>query len=145
MKHMFQMGNDEQIDIMMKKELSSLALQEVVGLEEKLISAIRESNLPVLDQLLDDELIFTNHMGMSLTKQDDLAPHRSGDLKIKCINVSDQLVKLHGDTVVVVVSKNIQGAYLGSEFDIHVRFTRVWKLKNALWKVIAVSSVPLPV
>lgn len=142
-RYVFQMGGDQKIDIIMREKLSTSALEKVIRLEETLISAITKSDLAVLDQLLDDELIFTNHMGMSLSKQDDLAPYRSGDLKIKQIKVSDQQIKLHQNTAVVAVSKSIQGAYCGEDFNMLVRFTRVWNLENSQWKVIAASSVAL--
>jgi hypothetical protein len=38
------------------------------------------SDVVVLDELLAPELIFTNHLGRVLGKEDDLAAHRSGVL-----------------------------------------------------------------
>lgn len=118
-------------------------MNQILKLEEKIVEAIVRSDVEALDQLLHDELVFVNHLGMIVSKKDDLAPHISGDLKITTIEVSDQHVRFFADTAVVTVSKTIKGSYLKEEFESHVKFTRVWKLFGQQWKVIAASSVPV--
>jgi len=115
---------------------------ELLKLESQLIAAILNSDVEVLDYLLHDEMIFVNHLGMLLSKKDDLAPHINGDLKITKLIVSDQQLRIFGDTCAVAVSKLIKGNYLNQPFESHVKFTRVWKLFNENWKVITASSVP---
>jgi len=115
---------------------------EILTLEAQLIAAILNSDLKVLDQLLHDDLIFVNHLGMTLSKKEDLAPHISGDLKITGLITSGQQLHLFGDTCAVVVTKEIRGIYMNQPFESRVKFTRVWKLFNKDWKVITASSVP---
>jgi len=116
---------------------------KVLKLEEQLVAAILNSDVKVLDELLHDQLIFVNHLGMTLTKAEDLSPHISQDLKITRLVVSDQQLHLFGDTAVVVVTKEIEGSYLNQLFESKLKFTRTWKLYEQDWKVIAVTSVPL--
>ena len=116
--------------------------REILKVEAQLITAILSSNIAVLDQLLHDELIFVNHLGMVLSKNEDLAPHINGDLKIADLVASDRQLHLFGDTCAVVVTKEIKGVYLNQPFESRVKFTRVWKLFNGDWKVITASSVP---
>lgn len=118
-------------------------MNEILKLEEKIVDAIVGSDVEVLDQLLHEELAFVNHLGMTISKKEDLAPHISGDLKITAIEISDQQIRLFGDTAVVTVVKKIKGSYLKQEFESRVTFTRVWKLFDQQWKVIAASSVPV--
>jgi uncharacterized protein DUF4440 len=117
-------------------------INEIIRLEEKLIEAILYSDVTVLDELLHADLVFVNHLGMLISKQEDLAPHLSGDLKITEILTADQHISLFGDTAVVSVFKDIKGSYLAEEFQSRLRFTRVWKLFGQDWKVISASSVP---
>ncbi len=117
-------------------------INEIIELEEKIIEAILYSDVTVLDQLLHADLVFVNHLGMRITKQEDLAPHLSGDLKITEIVAADQHISLFEDTAVVSVFKDIKGSYLAEDFESRVRFTRVWKKINQDWMVIAASSVP---
>lgn len=116
-------------------------MNEILKLEEKMVDAIIRSNVDVLDQLLHDELVFVNHLGMTISKKDDLAPHINGELKIAAIEISDQQFRHFGDTVVVSVIKKIKGSYLHQEFESLLKFTRVWKLFDQQWKVIAANSV----
>ena len=116
---------------------------KVLKLEEQLVAAILNSDVAVLDKLLHDQLVFVNHLGMTLTKAEDLAPHISHDLKISSLAISDRHLHSFGDTTVVVVTKEIKGSYLNQLFESKLKFTRVWKLHAQDWKVIAVSSVPL--
>lgn len=118
-------------------------MNEILKLEEKIVDAIVRSDVEVLDQLLHDELVFVNHLGMIISKKDDLAPHISGELKITAIGILDQNIRFFTDTAVVTVSKKINGSYLKQEFESHVKFTRVWKCFDQQWKVIAASSVPV--
>lgn len=118
-------------------------MNEILKLEEKIVDAIVRSDVEILDQLLHDELVFVNHLGMIVSKKDDLAPHISGELKITAIGISDQNIRFFADTAVVTVSKTINGSYLKQEFETHVKFTRVWKFVDQQWKVIAASSVPV--
>jgi len=115
---------------------------ELQKLEEKLITAILNSDVKIMDYLLHDDMIFVNHLGMVLSKKDDLAPHKSGELKMSDIIVSDQHMHFFGDTCSVVVTKSLTGTYMAQPFESRVKFTRVWKLFNGQWKVITASSVP---
>jgi len=47
------------------------------------------------------------------------------------------------DDVVVAVTVEIKGNYLGQEIDGKFRYLRVWKLFENNWKVIAASVVTL--
>ncbi|WP_316811080.1 nuclear transport factor 2 family protein [Pedobacter heparinus] len=116
-------------------------ISEIIKLEENIIEAILYSDVAVLDGLLHTDLVFVNHLGVLVSKQDDLAPHLSGELKFKEILIADQQISVFGDTVVVSVFKDIKGSYLSQDFESRVRFTRVWKLFEQGWKVIAATSV----
>jgi hypothetical protein len=48
-----------------------------------------------------------------------------------------------GDDIVVAVTVEILGNYLGQEIDGKFRYLRVWKLFENNWKVIAGSVVTL--
>lgn len=117
-------------------------ISEIIKLEEAIIDAFIYSDVAVLDQLLHADLVFVNHKGMLISKQEDLAPHLSGDLKITGIVTADQHITIFGDTAVVSVFKDIKGSYLAEDFESRVRFTRVWKLFEQGWKVISAASVP---
>lgn len=59
------------------------ARARILAAEDRLRTAMLRSDVKVLDELLDPGLIFTNHVGQLLSKEDDLAAHTSGMLNRK--------------------------------------------------------------
>ncbi len=109
--------------------------------EQRLCQAMLKSDVSGLDKLLSPGLIFTNHLGMILTKEDDLKAHETGVLKIFSINLSDQKIITHGDVVIVSVSANILGCFAEDKSENDFRFTRVWrKQSDGNWQIIAGHS-----
>ena len=94
-------------------------------LEEQLKTAMLNSDVSVLNQLIADDLIFTSHHGQIMSKQDDLDAHKSGFVKINSIDQSEQRIHLHDDTAIVSVLSSIQGEFGGEESLSALRFTRV--------------------
>lgn len=114
---------------------------DIIAAERSLLEAMTGSDLEALDRLLHEDLVFTNHLGMVMSKQADLDDHRSGRLVIDHISVHEQRISLIGDTAVVSLLKTITGHYQGQGFVSTFRFTRVWKSFAPGWKVIAAASV----
>lgn len=114
--------------------------EQIALLEDKLITAMKESNVGELDALLADDLIFTGHTGQIITKEMDIDAHRSGNIEIFDIDVSEQQINVMGDVAIVSVKKEISGSFFGNTEVAVLRFTRVWKLKGSAWQVIAAHS-----
>jgi len=111
---------------------------QIENLENELIEAIKTSNVATLDSLLADSVIFTNHTGHLVTKQDDLAAHSSGNLQIFSLEASARLIQDYGDVAVVSVVKDLSGSFSGHTFAGIHRYTRIWKKNEAgSWQVIA--------
>jgi hypothetical protein len=51
---------------------------QIVEVEDQLRTAMLCADVAALNQLLAPDLIFTNHLGQLLGKEDDLAAYRSG-------------------------------------------------------------------
>ncbi|MDJ0636743.1 MAG: nuclear transport factor 2 family protein [Xenococcaceae cyanobacterium MO_188.B29] len=119
---------------------SSLETQ-ILQAEERLRMAMLNSDVNTLDELLAPELIFTNHLGQVLSKQDDLAAHQSGIIKVSKLIPSEQDIRLSGDVAIVSVRVHLSGSYAGKESDGDFRFTRIWTLSSSgSWHVIAAHS-----
>lgn len=113
----------------------------VLEAEEELRRAMLASDVAALDKLLAPELVFTSHLGQILGKQDDLAAHESGLVKVTKLELSDQRVLVCGDTAVVAVRAHLTGSYAGTPSEGDFRFTRVWSLSDqGEWQVVAGHS-----
>ncbi|VAW80668.1 hypothetical protein MNBD_GAMMA12-840 [hydrothermal vent metagenome] len=116
-------------------------LLEIEACESKLQQAMLESDVAVLDKLLSSQLIFTNHLGQLMGKQDDLEAHQSGIFKIKEIVCTEQKIKLIHDIAVVTVKCGIAGNYSGTMMKNKFRFTRVWeRVSNHSWQLVVAHS-----
>jgi hypothetical protein len=123
--------------------------------EERLRQAMLSSDIAALEALLDPELLFVNHMGWTVTREDDLDAHRGGLLKIHALDLSEQCIVPRADCAVVSVLARIAGSYNGVPANGTFRFMRTWApaavpdpasgsasgSASVLWRVIAASSV----
>ena len=115
--------------------------KEIQEYEDRLTEAMLRSDVNVLDELLSSDLVFTNHLGHLMTKQDDLEAHKSGILKIETLTPSEQRIQILNDVAVVTVKVHILGSFAGVSSESDFRFTRVWaRSSNNLWQIIAAHS-----
>jgi hypothetical protein len=113
-------------------------MQQVMDMEERLRQAMLASDCAVLDELVSPELVFTNHMGQALDKQQDLDLHRSGVLRLDRMEPSEVSLRLGAQCAVVSVRMQVAGAYDGMAFQEDLRYTRVWEPAGAgRWRVLA--------
>jgi len=101
---------------------------------------MRTSDVLVLDELLADDLLFTNHQGLVVTKQEDLEVHRSGLLKLDSISASDRSIRQLGNVAIVAVRVQLAGRYANDHFEGTFRYTRVWALLDARWRIVAAHA-----
>lgn len=115
-------------------------LDLVVELEERLERAMRTSDVLVLDELLADDLLFTNHLGLVVTKPEDLDVHRSGLLKLDSLNTSDRSIRQLGNVAIVSVRVELAGRHADNHFEATFRYTRVWALLGLRWRIVAAHA-----
>ena len=121
--------------------MSELIETRILAAEEQLRLAMLSSDVDALNELLAPDLIFTNHLGQVLNKQDDLNAHQSGTLEIKELTPSEQQIRLSGEMAIVSVRMNLLGSYAGVVSNGDLRFTRVWACSpKGAWQVVAAHT-----
>jgi len=109
--------------------------------ENQLRNAMLSADVVMLDRLLSSDLIFTNHFGQIISKEDDLKLHRQGILKIDEIELSEQTILILENAGVVTVRAKILGSFEGKQSESVFRFTRVWRnILNDVWQVVVGHS-----
>ena len=114
--------------------------------EMDLKEAMLTSDLAALDRLLDDNLLFVNHLDQTMSKADDLEAHRMRIVQIDRIDLSSlnvEVIAVEGrpNLALVTVDAHIIGSLAGFYFEENLRFHRVWKRKAAgRWQVIEGDS-----
>ena len=111
--------------------------------EDALRRAQLAGDAAALDRLVDDALVFTGPDGALYGKQDDLAAHREGWVRITRLEPSEERVQRFGDVAVVIVRMEMEGTFRGEPFAGPYRYTRVWCTRPEGWRVVAghVSAV----
>lgn len=111
---------------------------QIISVEERLRQAMLASDVSVLNELLAPEIIITSHLGELLRKQDDLAAHESGLIKIHELNPSERQIQTHGEVAIVSVRMQLSGDYNGSPANGDFRYTRVWAVSSSgTWQIVA--------
>ena len=113
---------------------------KIIELEEQLRLAMLNSDIQELDKLISPNLLFTNHLGIIVSKEADLQSHASKAFVFKSLDLSDSKILLHENSAVVSVKAEIQGVYNGQPANGNFRFTRVWSNISGKWQVIAGHS-----
>ncbi|MGK5048875.1 nuclear transport factor 2 family protein [Janthinobacterium sp. GB4P2] len=121
--------------------MNALTEAQVLDAEERLRLAMMASDVAVLNVLLADDLLFTNHLGHLLSKHADLAAHEQRLLTITDLRASERHVRINGNVAVVSVRMQLTGSYHDVETHGDFRFTRVWTQDAAgALQVIAAHS-----
>lgn len=125
--------------------LTSNQQTQIIELEERLRQAMLRSDVGVFDELIAPDLIFTNHLGQLVSKQDDLAFHQSGVLKLKEFTPSEQHIQVHHGFAVVSVLMRLVGIYESKPIDLSIRYTRVWAVtQNGSIQIVAGHASAIP-
>ncbi|MFD2556338.1 nuclear transport factor 2 family protein [Sphingobacterium tabacisoli] len=117
----------------------------ILELENRLYSAIKESDLQALDELLHEDLLFIAPSGEVITKEIDLKTYREGQLKIT--ELEPQIENLHiiDDTAVITLTIEMKGNYNGQPFEAKYRYIRFWKHTSQGIRIIGGSGTQIPI
>jgi ketosteroid isomerase-like protein len=125
-------------DIEERSTMTETVETQIINIEERLRQAMLASDVSVLNELLAPEIIITSHLGELLGKQDDLAAHASGLIKINELQPSEQHIQIYRDVAIVSVRMQLSGSYNGSPATGDFRFTRVWAgPSRGTWQIVA--------
>lgn len=109
----------------------------LLACETALRRAQLASDVAELDRLVDDALVFTGPNGLVYGKDDDLAAHRRGIIRITRLDPSEERVQRFGQIAVVSVRMEMAGTFEGAAFAGPFRYTRVWRAHGDSWRIVA--------
>ena len=108
--------------------------------EERRFTAMVGADLAALDQLLDDNMVYTHSAGNVDTKA-SLVESITTRRQYAGIEPSQQEFRLFGDTAVATGQARIE---LNGGRILNLRFTDVWVRSGNRWQMVAWQSTPLP-
>ncbi len=102
-------------------------------------------DVPTLDRLIDDALLFVGPTGALFRKEEDLENHRSGRQRLTKLAQRDLAVELFGDDIAVVtLLADLEGTFDARPFGGTFRYIRTWQRQtDGAWRIIggAVTAV----
>jgi ketosteroid isomerase-like protein len=118
--------------------------KEVLGLEEKRIAAMIERDFAKLESMVHDQLLYTHSSAVVDGKQSWLESMKSGKVKYKKANFSEQKVRVFGDVALVTGRAEIDAEIGGQAKTLRLRYLNAWTKTPQGWKFVAWQSTPLP-
>lgn len=120
-----------------------MKIETIVNAEIELLTAMKSADVPTLEKMLHDDLLFNLPDGQTITKEFDLNSYRSGKMQIDALEASDQTINVIDDSAVVAVTILLKGSFNHDPFNGTYRYIRVWKQFDENLKVIAGSCIQL--
>jgi ketosteroid isomerase-like protein len=120
----------------------SKAEREVLKLLDGWLDALKRSDMAALDRIIADDFTIVGTEGAIRSKEQDLAPIKSGDLKFESLATEDVKVFVYGDTAVVTGIGTYKVNFKGRAADVRERFFDVYQKRKGRWQVIASRSTP---
>ncbi|PPI02643.1 DUF4440 domain-containing protein [Rathayibacter sp. AY1B7] len=122
----------------------SMPHESVDAAEDRLLEAMRTSDVDALGRLLAPELIFTTPEGSIINRNEDLEAHSSGTTKFESIaEISRSTLAVAGgvqtrsvvDVVVIDHSKRVEA---------RLHYVRAWQRIAGRWMVVSGSATLAP-
>jgi ketosteroid isomerase-like protein len=110
--------------------------QEIEQLETKLAQAMLDNDLDTLDRIISDDLMFTGPDGVLVTKAQDLALHRSGDIVFTNYEIDELIIQLYNPIAIANVKVKLAGSFKGESFASDYRYLRIYLKQNDRWQII---------
>ena len=122
----------------------AVALDAVRQLEQVRRVAIRENDADAMDRILDDKFIYINSDGTLYDKRSYTLAVRSHELTYSGdFDLTETDHRVDGD-VIILVGMMLGHARLGGDQQVyHLRNMRVWRAREAGWKLLAWQSSEL--
>lgn len=108
----------------------------IAALEAELAQAMLDNDLVALDRLLSDDLIFTGPNGAIVTKESDLALHRTGNTIFTTYEIAKLLVRIYHPVAITDVKVNLAGSFKGEPFAGAYQYLRIYLHQHERWQII---------
>src|SRR3954470_5688280 len=100
---------------------------------DAIVAALDHNDADALDRLSTADYVFVNPAGKVWTKAQYLELIRSGTLKVESYSRDEEIIRLYGDTAVVIYRSTPKGTFKGTELSSQRRVTTVLVKQNGQW------------
>ena len=116
---------------------------EIRDLQTRRLRAMTEADVPALQRLLADDLIYTHASGWRQTKAEFLASIRSGELLYHSFTSDDLNVRGYGNMVLVTGRAAAKVRAKGQELNVSLLYLEAYVKQDGRWQLVAWQSTRL--
>jgi ketosteroid isomerase-like protein len=117
------------------------ALQAV---EKGWAAAVVKGDIPALEKILADDLIYAHSTGVVESKSEYLGKLKGGAQRYDVIEHQSMTVKVYGDAAVVHSRVRMAGKNVSGPFDHRLMMLHVWVKRGGAWQLAAHQTTRLP-
>jgi len=114
------------------------------ALEDRRYQAMIGGDLPALETLLGDDLVYTHSTSLVDGKASYLDKLRTKKIAYRKVERTKESIQVHGDTAIITGEIRLEVLVEGSPRAMTSRFTNVWAKRPRGWQMVAWQSTPLP-
>jgi len=119
-------------------------IAEIRRLEERRCRATVERDFAALDELFDEELVYTHSSSARESKAEYVGAIRARKYDYKKIDRPDQKVSAWGDAAMIVGRMEIDIEIGGQPKHVSSAYTGVWRRNGGRWRMVALQSTGIP-
>jgi ketosteroid isomerase-like protein len=112
--------------------------------DRELNAAIVRHDVGVASTIYEDDFVLTTSSGRSKSRDDLLAEIARPGLAFEVNEMTDAVVRVHGDTAVLTGILHQRGSIDGKPFDVRLRVTDTWVRQRGTWRILAGHASVVP-
>ncbi len=116
------------------------AHKQIELLEEQWRAALLSGDTGAMGNMLADSYVGIGPDGTIAGKAEELQMRATGQEHLERLDLLDRKIRLYGTTAVVTSRVRIAGVYSGQPLLGDYRYTRVWTLSHAQWKIVSFEA-----
>ncbi|NKB49698.1 MAG: DUF4440 domain-containing protein [Alphaproteobacteria bacterium] len=119
-------------------------IAEIEDCEDRRYAAMLAADIPALEALLHEDMIYSHSTGGRDTKDEYLAALRDKVSIYKRVDRDEQVVRVTGDIGLVFNHVQIDAEHKGADLYLDNRLLAVWTRDNGQWCMLALQSGAIP-
>jgi ketosteroid isomerase-like protein len=113
---------------------------EIRSLEARRFQSLAAADVPALENLLSDDLVYTHATGWRQTKAEFLASVRTGEIKYHSFTSTDVKVRVYGSTALVTGRASVKARAKGQELNVELVYLEAFVKQDGRWQLAAWQS-----
>jgi hypothetical protein len=114
--------------------------EQIKSLSDQGREAALKGDASFLETNTTEDYTAVGNMGNIMSKPDAIQMRKSGDVKYSSIDVSDQKVRVYGNTAVLTATADLKGTVKDKDISGKYRIGQVWVKQGGKWKIAHMQS-----